>query len=134
MDSGFESRSPAYLGLLKVLTARSIPVKQAKRGRTIDIGGGPSSASWVRPSLSSITRARRQRQLGRRPLDWRGRVVLFTGDAEPETERWLLAQPATATAGAPVLPHQRRGPRVGHHGGKILDGSVSRHHPSRSSR
>ena len=46
-------------------------------------------------------------------LTWRGRSVLFTGDAEPQTERWLLSQyagqPELLTADVLKVPH---------HGGK----------------
>jgi len=119
MDGGFESRSPAYLGLLKVLAARAVPVKQAKRGRTIDIGGG-ADLSFLGPPEPFLDHTRSDVNANSvvARLTWRGRVVLFTGDAEPETERWLLAQPATATAGIPALPLSAEVLKVGHHGGK----------------
>ncbi len=122
MDSGFESRSPAYLGLLKVLAARQIPVKQAKRGRTIDIGGG-AELSFLGPPEPFLDRTRSDANANSvvARLTWQGRVVLFTGDAEPETERWLLAQsasPAQASGAAPLLPLSAEVLKVGHHGGK----------------
>jgi competence protein ComEC len=123
MDGGYESRSPAYLGLLKVIAAKQIPVKQAKRGRTVDIGGG-STLSFLGPSEPFLDRTRSDVNANSvvARLTWGGRVVLFTGDAEPETERWLLAQegigPKAVAPPDPQLPLAAEVLKVGHHGGK----------------
>ncbi|MBL9005615.1 MAG: MBL fold metallo-hydrolase [Myxococcales bacterium] len=121
MDAGYESTSPPYRALLQALSERSIPVKQAKRGRSID-GGGGVTLLLLAPPDPFIDRSRSDVNANSVVvrLSYAGHSVLFTGDAEPETERWLLAQygpgasPPPETAGllaADVL-------KVAHHGGK----------------
>jgi len=121
LDAGYESTSPPYRALLQALSERGVPVKQAKRGRSID-GGAGTTLLLLAPPEPFIDRSRSEVNANSVVvrLSWRGRSVLFTGDAEPETERWLLSQygpaasPPPQTAGllaAEVL-------KVAHHGGK----------------
>ena len=124
MDSGYESTSPPYQALLKTLAERSVPVKQAKRGRTIDAGGG-AELLLLAPPEPFLDRSRSEVNANSVVvrLTWRGRSVLFTGDAEPETERWLLSQ--YGPAASPPPPNGAGGAllsadvlKVAHHGGK----------------
>ena len=124
MDSGYQSTSPPYQALLKTLAERGVPVKQAKRGRTIDAGGG-AELLLLAPPEPFLDRSRSEVNANSVVvrLTWRGRSVLFTGDAEPETERWLLSQ--YGPAASPPPPNGAGGAllsadvlKVAHHGGK----------------
>ena len=121
MDAAYESTSPPYRALLATLAQRGVPVKQAKRGRSID-GGAGTTLLFLGPPEPFIDRSRSEVNANSVlvRLSWRGRSVLFTGDAEPETERWLLSQygpkadpppPTADLLAAEVL-------KVAHHGGK----------------
>jgi len=117
LDSGYPSTSPLYVGLLGALSARGVAVKQAAAGRQIELGGGAlltllgPPTPWLTSTRSDINANSVVARLA-----WQDRSALFTGDAEPETERWLLAQsPAGREAGslrAELL-------KVAHHGGRF---------------
>ena len=87
--------------------ARS-PFARATRGRTIDIGGG-ATLTLLTPPDPPITRSRSDVNANSVVvrLDYRGIGTLFAADAEPQTERWLLA--STARLPAQIL-------KVAHHG------------------
>lgn len=117
LDSGYRSTSPVYVGLLSVLAARGVAVKQAAAGRQIDLGGG-ALLTLLGPPMPWLTNTRSDVNANSvvARLAWQGRSALFTGDAEPETERWLLAQsPAGAAAGALRAELLK----VPHHGGRF---------------
>lgn len=115
LDAGYPSTSPFYTALVRDIAAKNIAVRQATRGRTIDIGDGASlyllgpPSPWLARTRSDVNA---NSVVAR--LSWRGRTALFTGDAEPETERWLLAQSPgdRAALAAEVL-------KVAHHGGRF---------------
>ena len=113
MDAGYDSESPPYTSLLKSLAAHNVPVKQAKLGRTIDVGGGVE-LRLLSPPEPWLVRTRSDVNANSVVvrLTFGARSVLFTGDAEPQTERWLLSQYADQPAllMAEVL-------KVPHHGG-----------------
>jgi beta-lactamase superfamily II metal-dependent hydrolase len=85
-------------------------VRTATRGRTIDIGGG-ATITLLTPPDQPITHSRSDVNANSVVvrLDYRQAGVLFAADAEPQTERWLLA--SNARLPAQVL-------KVAHHGGR----------------
>jgi beta-lactamase superfamily II metal-dependent hydrolase len=115
LDSGFPSTSPGYVGLINLLGTRGVAVKQAAVGRQIDLGDGAAltllgpPSPWLANTRSDVNA---NSVLVR--LTWRTRTALFTGDAEPETERWLLGRPHTGSESlqAELL-------KVAHHGGRF---------------
>lgn len=119
LDSGYPSTSPVYGGLLSVLSARGVAVKQAAAGRQIELGGGAlltllgPPAPWLTNTRSDVNANSVVARLA-----WQGRSALFTGDAEPETERWLLAQSSAGTSGADGLLRAEL-LKVPHHGGRF---------------
>ena len=110
LDAELPYPSSAYDRLVKTLRARHVPVRQARRGRTIDIGGG-ATITLLGPPDPPINRSRSDVNANSvvARVDYRKVGVLFAADAEPETERWLL------TSGA-QLPAQIL--KVAHHGGR----------------
>jgi beta-lactamase superfamily II metal-dependent hydrolase len=108
MDGDFPHASPAYAQLVGLLEARHIPVKQAQAGRRIDLGGGAILALIGPPSPPLLrTRSDVNANSVVARLDYRRASVLFMGDAEAPTERWLLG------SGAPLAA---RVLKVAHHG------------------
>lgn len=122
LDSGYPSTSPLYAGLRSVLSARGVAVKQASAGRQIELGGG-ALLTLLGPPTPWLTNTRSDVNANSvvARLAWQGRSALFTGDAEPETERWLRAQspagPVAAGADAGLLRAELL--KVPHHGGKF---------------
>lgn len=114
LDAAYPSTSPGYTGLLSVLSSRGVAVKQATAGRVIDLGGGAvltllgPPTPWLANTRSDINA---NSVVAR--LTWQSRTALFTGDSEPETERWLLGAQRGGVSGlrAELL-------KVAHHGGK----------------
>ena len=93
LDAGFPSTSPPYNNLLRVLAERGVAVKNATLGRNIDLGDGATLTLLGPPSpFLANTRSDVNANSVVARLQWRGRTVLFTGDAEPEAERFLLEQ------------------------------------------
>ena len=109
MDAPFPHPSAGYALLLEALQARKVAVRMATRGRTIDIGGG-AVLTLLTPPDPPITRSRSDVNANSVVvrLDYRGIGTLFAADAEPQTERWLLASTA-ARLPAQIL-------KVAHHG------------------
>lgn len=110
MDAPFPHPSPLYAALLRVLGAKGIPVRAATAGRAIDLGGG-ATLTLLGPPDPVLRRTRSDVNSNSvvARLDYREMSVLFTGDAERPTERWLLA--VGRTLRATVL-------KVAHHGSK----------------
>lgn len=114
MDAGYDSTSPPYAALLRDLSTRGIAVKQAKKGRVIDLGDGAELRLLSPPDpFLQNTRSDVNANSVVAKISWRGRTALLTGDAEPETERWLLAEYAQTPD---VLRSEVL--KVAHHGGK----------------
>ena len=111
LDSGFPSTSPPYTTLLRTLSERGVTVKNATMGRSIDLGDGATLTLLGPPSpFLESTRSDVNANSVVARLVWKGRTALFTGDAEPEAERAMLAsQPALLQA--ELL-------KVAHHGGR----------------
>jgi competence protein ComEC len=109
LDAPVANPGPAYAALVDVLGRKHVPVRQAEAGRVVDLGGearlvllGPPN-----PALTGHSPINANSVVAR--LDYGGVRVLFTGDAEAPTERWLID--SRADLRATVL-------KVGHHGSK----------------
>ncbi len=110
MDAPYPHPSPAYAALLRLIEARGIPVRQAQRGRDIDLGGG-ARLTLLSPPDPQITGSRSDVNSNSvvARLAYGKVTVLFTGDAEAPTETWLLS--AGVMTPATVL-------KVAHHGSR----------------
>ena len=110
MDAPFRHNSAVYKDLLGALDARHVTVRQAERNRTVDIGGG-ATITLLSPPDPPINHSRSDVNANSVVvrLDYGRAGVLFAADAEPQTERWLLASGAR-------LPAQVL--KVAHHGGR----------------
>ena len=115
LDAGFPTTSPSYAGLLSVISSRGVEVKQASAGRQIDIGDGAMltmlgpPTPWLANTRSDVNA---NSVLAR--LTWKDRSALFTGDSEPQTERWLLG---LKLQGSQSLRAELL--KVAHHGGRF---------------
>jgi competence protein ComEC len=105
---------PDYEVLLRELAARGVPARLATRGRRIDLGGG-AVITLLGPPEPPITGSRSDVNANSvvARLTFGGVAILFAGDAEAPTERWLLA--SGAELGADVL-------KVAHHGSRYASG------------
>ena len=112
IDAPIEHAGSAYTKLLEALAAKRDHGPQRERGRTIDLGGG-ATLTLLSPPDPRIARGRSKVNANSviARLDYRGLAVLFAADAEPETERWLLAC-SRARLQARIL-------KVAHHGGRF---------------
>jgi beta-lactamase superfamily II metal-dependent hydrolase len=110
MDGPFEHTSLVYQQLLETLQERHVMVMIAQRGRTIDLGAG-ALITLLSPPDPPIRRSRSDVNANSVVvrLDYGTTGILFAADAEPQTERWLLASDAQ-------LPAQVL--KVAHHGGR----------------
>jgi competence protein ComEC len=110
LDAPVANPGTAYAALLDVLERQQVAVRQAETGRSVDLGGG-ARLLLLGPPRPLITHAHSVVNANSvvARLDY-GRVrVLFTGDAEGPTERWLID--AGADLRATVL-------KVAHHGSR----------------
>ena len=110
LDAPVPHPGPAYSALMHELEDGHVVVRQAARGRRIDLGGG-AVMTLLGPPDPPITGSRSDVNANSvvARLEYRKFSVLFTGDAEAPTEQWLLA------AGAPV---QATVLKVAHHGSR----------------
>ena len=110
LDAPVPHPGPAYTALMHELDDRQVVVRQATRGRRIDLGGG-AVMTLLGPPDPPITGSRSDVNANSvvARLSYGKFAVLFTGDAEAPTEQWLLA------AGAPV---QATVLKVAHHGSR----------------
>jgi competence protein ComEC len=95
--------------LMRALDRARIPIRDAARGRTIDLGAGATLTLLSPPEpplVGSRSDVNANSVVVR--LDFGATRFLFMGDAEAVTERWLLAERADVRAN--VL-------KVAHHGG-----------------
>ena len=110
LDAPVPHPGPAYAALMHELEDRQVVVRQATRGRRIELGGG-AVITLLGPPDPPITGSRSDVNANSVVvrLNYQKFSVLFTGDAEAPTEKWLLA------AGAPV---QSTVLKVAHHGSR----------------
>jgi beta-lactamase superfamily II metal-dependent hydrolase len=110
LDAPYPHESAIYAKLLRAIESQHVPVRQAERGRSIDLGGGTRLLLLGPPSpfIEDAELGVNANSVVSR-LDYGKSSVLFAADAEELAEKWLLG--SGAELGASVL-------KVGHHGGK----------------
>ncbi len=105
---------PDYEALMRELEARGVPARLATRGRRIDLGGGAVITLLGPPDppiVGSRSDVNANSVVAR--LTFGNVAILFAGDAESPTEKWLLG--SGAELGADVL-------KVAHHGSRYASG------------
>ncbi|HEY4184661.1 MAG TPA: ComEC/Rec2 family competence protein [Polyangia bacterium] len=116
MDAVVPHGSQAYTALMRELGERGVAVRQATRGRTIDLGGGAKLILLGPPEPvihGSRSDVNANSVVAR--LSFGAFALLFTGDAEAPTETWLLR------AGVPL---QASVLKVAHHGSRYSSGAA----------
>ncbi|HEY6477458.1 MAG TPA: MBL fold metallo-hydrolase [Polyangia bacterium] len=110
LDAPVEHAERGYTSLMRALEARGAVVKQATRGRVIDLGGG-AKLTLLGPPEPLITGSHSDVNANSvvARLTYGEFSVLFAGDAEAPTETWLLA------SGAPLRSVVLK---VAHHGSR----------------
>lgn len=110
VDAPYPHEIQEYGRLLALLDKQHVPVRQAERGRTIDLGQG-ARLTMLGPPEPPITNARSDVNANSvvSRIDFGKVGVLFAADAEAQTERWLLDSQANLRAA--VL-------KVAHHGSR----------------
>ena len=110
VDAPVPHPQKGYTALMQALEARGALVRQATRGRTIDLGGG-ATLTLLGPPEPLITGSHSDVNANSVVvrLTYRGFSVLFAGDAEAPTETWLLTSGVTLRS--VVL-------KVAHHGSR----------------
>lgn len=108
MDAPFPHPTALYATLIRTLAAQGVPVREATRGRVIDLGGEATLRLLTPPDpVLRGTRSDVNSNSVMLRLDYHQASILFAADAEASTERWLLS------AGAPL---RARVLKVAHHG------------------
>jgi beta-lactamase superfamily II metal-dependent hydrolase len=110
LDAPYPHDSAIYAKLLDALESRQVSVRQAERGRIVDLGDGARLLLLGPPSpfLAEGSGGVNANSVVTR-LDYGKGSVLFAADAEELAENWLLASGADLRA--TVL-------KVGHHGSR----------------
>ena len=110
LDAPYPHETSIYAKLLRVLESRQVPVRQAERGRIIELGDGARLLLLGPPSpiIEGADSDVNANSVVSR-LDYGNGSVLFAADAEELAERWLLESGANLRA--TVL-------KVGHHGSR----------------
>ena len=110
LDAPYPHESSIYAKLLRVLESRQVPVRQAERGRIIELGDGARLLLLGPPSpvIEGADSDVNANSVVSR-LDFGKSSVLFAADAEELGEDWLLESGANLRA--TVL-------KVGHHGSR----------------
>lgn len=114
LDAPYPHESRIYAKLLRVLESRQVQVRQAERGRIIELGDG-ARLLLLGPPLPIIKGADSDVNANSvvSRLDYGKGSVLFAADAEELAENWLLGSGASLRA--VVL-------KVGHHGSRHSSG------------
>jgi competence protein ComEC len=110
LDAPYPHESNIYAKLLRVLESRQVPVRQAERGRIIELGDGARLLFLGPPSpiIEGADSDVNANSVVSR-LDFGKGSVLFAADAEELAESWLLESGANLRT--TVL-------KVGHHGSR----------------
>lgn len=110
LDAPYPHPSAIYAKLLDALESRHVPVRQAERGRSIDLGDGATLLLLGPPSppIAEGNGGVNANSVVAR-LNYGKGSVLFAADAETSAENWLLASGAVLRS--TVL-------KVGHHGSR----------------
>jgi beta-lactamase superfamily II metal-dependent hydrolase len=114
LDAPEAHAGPDYEALMRELDARGVPARLATRGRRIDLGGG-AVITLLGPPEPPIVGSRSDVNANSvvARLTFGGAAILFAGNAESPTEKWLLASGAELRAD--VL-------KVAHHGSRYASG------------
>lgn len=117
LDSGRAYTTATFRRMLEKIDEKNINFIKARRGQTFDLGGG-AKIEVLRPTSRWITRVRSGGSLENANsvvcrLTYRNFAMLFTGDAEMDTEYLLVREGADLEAD--VL-------KVGHHGSRHATG------------
>jgi len=106
LDSGWVHPIRAYRDMLDAVEARKVPLKIARKGRKVDIGGG-ASLHILAPEDPLIRNSRSDPNSNSIVfrLTYKGEQALFTGDAEEETEARLLRSPESLPASLLKVAH-----------------------------
>lgn len=115
LDAPIPHTGPAYAGLMRALQAQGVAVRQATRGRAIDLGGG-ATMTLIGPPQPPIVGSRSDVNANSvvTRLTYGTVSVLFAGDAEARTEAWLMASGTDLRSS--VL-------KVAHHGSRYSSGA-----------
>ena len=110
LDAPYPHEIQEYARLLALLDQQHVPVRQAERGRSIDLGAG-ARLTLLGPPEPPITNSRSDVNANSvvSRIDFGKVGILFAADAEAQTERWLLDSQASLRAA--VL-------KVAHHGSR----------------
>jgi competence protein ComEC len=106
LDAPIPHPGTAYTALLRALQARGVVVRQATRGRRIDLGGG-AEMTLVGPPEPPIVGSRSDVNANSvvARVTFGKFAALFAGDAEAPTEAWLLSSNAELRASVLKVPH-----------------------------
>lgn len=106
LDSGWVHPIRAYRDMLEAIEQRKVPLKIARKGRKIDIGGG-AALQILAPEDPLIRNSRSDPNSNSIVfrLTYGAEQALFTGDAEEETEARLLRSPELLPASLLKVAH-----------------------------
>jgi beta-lactamase superfamily II metal-dependent hydrolase len=106
LDAPIPHAGTAYTALLRALQARGVVVRQATRGRRIDLGGG-AEMTLIGPPEPPIVGSRSDVNANSvvARVSFGKFAALFAGDAEAPTEAWLLSSNAELAAAVLKVPH-----------------------------
>src|SRR5665213_3409902 len=106
LDAPIPHAGAAYTALLRALQARGVVVRQATRGRRIDLGGG-AEMTLVGPPEPPIVGSRSDVNANSvvALVTFGKFAALFAGDAEAPTEAWLLSSNVELAASVLKVPH-----------------------------
>lgn len=109
LDAPYPHESAIYAKLLRAIESRHVPVRQAERGRIVELGDGARLLLLGPPSpvIEDADVGVNANSVVSR-LDYGKGSVLFAADAEELEEKWLLGSGSELRAS--VL-------KIGHHGG-----------------
>ena len=106
LDAPYPHEIQEYEWLLTLLDKKHVPVRQAERGRTIDLGGG-ARLTLLGPPEPPIANTRSDVNANSvvSRIDFGKVGILFAADAEAQTERGLLDSQANLRAAILKVPH-----------------------------
>ena len=125
LDSGFVHPIRAYSAMLETVQNHKVKLLLARKGRKINMGGG-AQLHILGPEDPFISNSRSDPNSNSVifRLTYGSQAALFTGDAEEETERRLLADPKTLRADLLKVAHHGSKHASGH---AFLDATRPRH-------
>jgi competence protein ComEC len=124
LDATFPHDISAYGTLMRTLERHGVAVREATPGRIVDLGGGVH-LTLMTPILPPLTGTRSDVNSNSvvARLEYGHVRMLLMGDAEAETERWLLSSGASASASA-LGQLRAEVLKVAHHGSRYASGTA----------